>query len=384
MVSIQSNVSLKPYNTFGIEASARYWVEIESQEDLKTLLQLSEFLALPKLVLGGGSNILLTRNFDGVVVKNNILGVEIIRDDERHVYVRAGAGENWHQFVQFCVQRNLAGLENLSLIPGTVGAAPMQNIGAYGVEIEQAFEQLEAVDIQTGEVRTFRHADCRFGYRESVFKHEAKGRYIITHVVFRLDKTPTFHTSYGAIRETLAEMGVSDEALTIQAVSEAVIRIRRSKLPDPAQIGNAGSFFKNPEIPQAHYDRLKAVHPDMPGYPVGEGAVKVPAGWLIERCGWKGRRVGNTGVHAKQALVLVNHGGASGQEIRELAGAVQASVQQQFGIGLTPEVNFICKRATTAGRPSPAFGLYSKHSEAAPSNPASFPRVARFSSRSLR
>ncbi|WP_266363090.1 UDP-N-acetylmuramate dehydrogenase [Tellurirhabdus rosea] len=341
MLSIQSHVSLKPYNTFGIDAKARYWVEIESREDLQTLLQLSEFLTIPKLILGGGSNILLTRNFDGLVVKNSISGIDVLREDDLHVYVRAGAGENWHQFVQFCVRNNLAGLENLSLIPGTVGAAPMQNIGAYGVEVEQAFEELEALNMNTGEVRTFRHADCRFGYRESIFKHEAKGLYIITHVTFRLDKTPTFHTSYGAIQETLAEMGISHDDLTIQAISEAVVRIRRSKLPDPAQIGNAGSFFKNPEIPKEQFDQLKAQHPDMPGYPIGEAAVKVPAGWLIERCGWKGKRVGNTGVHAKQALVLVNHGGATGEEIKALAKNVQTSVAEQFGIRLTPEVNFI-------------------------------------------
>jgi len=341
MLSIQSHVSLKPYNTFGIAARARYWVAIESEEDLQTLLQLTEFLDVPKLILGGGSNVLLTRDVDGLVVKINIQGIEVVREDELHVYVRAGAGVHWHQLVQHCVGQNLAGLENLSLIPGTVGAAPMQNIGAYGVEIEQVFDQLEAIHMTTGERRTFRHADCRFGYRESVFKHELKGQYIITSVTFRLDKQPTFHTSYGAIRETLAEMGVSDDQLSIQAISEAVIRIRRSKLPDPAEIGNAGSFFKNPEIPKSQFDQLQEQFPTMPGYPVGPDRVKVPAGWLIEQAGWKGKRVGNTGVHSKQALVLVNHGDATGEEVRALATRVQESVEARFGVRLMPEVNFV-------------------------------------------
>ncbi|WP_234736079.1 UDP-N-acetylmuramate dehydrogenase [Tellurirhabdus bombi] len=341
MLDIQSNISLKSYNTFGIDAKARYWVEVESQDDLKTLFQLTEFLTIPKLILGGGSNILLTRDFDGLVVKNNIKGIEVVREDSQHVYVRAGAGENWHNFVLYCVAHHYAGIENLSLIPGTVGAAPMQNIGAYGVEIEQVFEQLEAVHLKTGEIHTFLHSDCRFGYRESIFKHEAKGEYIITSVTFQLNKTPTFHTSYGAIQETLTEMGIADDQLSIKAISDAVIRIRRSKLPDPAEIGNAGSFFKNPEIPKEQFDRLKALYPAMPGYPIGETAVKVPAGWLIEQAGWKGKRVGNTGVHTKQALVLVNHGGTTGEEVKALAAKIQASVADQFGIHLNPEVNFV-------------------------------------------
>jgi len=341
MLNIQSYVSLKPYNTFGIDVKARYWIEIDSEEDLKTLLQLPDFQNLPKLILGGGSNLLFTQDFNGLAIKMAIQGIRLVREDDQHVYVQAGAGVNWHQFVLHCVQRGYAGAENLSLIPGTVGAAPMQNIGAYGVEIEKIFDQLEAVHIPTGEIQTFLYADCQFGYRESVFKHNAKGQYIITSVTFRLDKSPVFHTSYGAIQETLQEMGVPEDQLSIKAISDAVIRIRRSKLPDPAEIGNAGSFFKNPEISKEQFDRLKADYPALPGYPIGDTAVKVPAGWLIEQSGWKGKRVGNAGVHAKQALVLVNHGGATGEEILQLARKVQQSVEDKFGIGLNPEVNII-------------------------------------------
>ena len=341
MLNIQSHVSLKPYNTFGIDASARYWVEISQEEDLQTLLQLSEFIDTPKLILGGGSNVLLCHNFEGLVVKVNVTGIKVIREDDTHIYITAGAGVNWHTLVLYCVEHGYAGIENLSLIPGTVGAAPMQNIGAYGVELEQAFESLTAIHVRSGEKRTFTHADCGFGYRESVFKRELKGEYIITSVTFQLDKHPTFHTRYGAIQETLTEMGVSDENLSIKAISEAVIRIRRSKLPDPAQIGNAGSFFKNPEIASAQFDALKVLYPALPGYPVGADVVKVPAGWLIEQAGWKGYRSGDAGVHAKQALVLVNYGNATGNEIMNLAKQVQASVLDTFGITISPEVNVI-------------------------------------------
>lgn len=339
MLNIQSYVSLKPYNTFGIEASARYWVEIKHEDDLQTLLQLGDFINTPKLILGGGSNVLLCHNFDGLVIKMSIEGINVIREDANHIYLTAGAGVNWHQLVQFCVQHGYAGMENLSLIPGTVGAAPMQNIGAYGVELEQVFELLTAVNIYTGEKKTFDHADCAFGYRESIFKHELKGQFIITNVTFQLDKHPTFHTRYGAIQETLDEMGVSENNLSIKAISEAVIRIRRSKLPDPAQIGNAGSFFKNPEISKELFDALQAKYPTLPGYPAGNDRVKVPAGWLIEQAGWKGYRSGDAGVHTKQALVLVNYGNATGDEILQLASRIQASVLDKFDVTIIPEVN---------------------------------------------
>lgn len=341
MLDIQSHVSLKSYNTFGIDAKARYWVEIDTEEQLRTLFQVSEFLAAPKLILGGGSNLLFTRDFEGLVIKMSIQGIKVVREDASHVFVKAGAGVNWHQLVLFCVQNGYAGIENLSLIPGTTGAAPMQNIGAYGVEIEQVFDHLEAVDIQTGETRIFNHAECRFGYRESVFKHEARGKYIISSVTFRLNKQPVFHIEYGAIRETLATMGVSEDNLSIKAISEAVIRIRRSKLPNPAEIGNAGSFFKNPEISKDDYARLKTEYPTLPGYPTGDLTMKVPAGWLIEQCGWKGKHIGPAGVHSKQALVLVNHGGATGAEILNVAHQVQQSVEDRFGIRLNPEVNIV-------------------------------------------
>jgi len=342
MLSIQSNVSLKPYNTFGINVNARYWVDVQHEDDLQTLFQLTDYVDTPKLILGGGSNVLLCQDFDGMVVHLDIQGIDVVREDEQHVYLRVGAGVNWHELVLHCVDHAYAGMENLSLIPGTVGAAPMQNIGAYGVEIEQVFDSLTAIDRQTGESRQFSHADCAFGYRESVFKRELKGQYIVTGVTFRLNKQPTFHTRYGAIQETLEAMGVSDEKLSIRAISNAVIRIRRSKLPNPAEIGNAGSFFKNPEIPQTQFDALKATYPDIPGYPLAStGRVKVPAGWLIEQAGWKGHRTGDAGVHAKQALVLVNYGNATGHEILALARQVQQSVQEKYGIEITPEVNVV-------------------------------------------
>ncbi|MEZ0609280.1 UDP-N-acetylmuramate dehydrogenase [Fibrella sp. WM1] len=341
MLTVQRGVSLRPYTTFGIEAQANYFADLTSEADFETLRQLNELTDLPKLILGGGSNLLFTQNVNGLVLKLSLGGIEVIRQDEHHIYVRAGGGVIWHDLVMYCVANNYAGLENLSLIPGTVGAAPMQNIGAYGVEIEQVFDHLEAVHIETGEKRRFEHADCQFGYRESVFKHALKGQYIIASVTFRLDKVPTFHTGYGAISETLAEMGITDDKLTIRAISEAVIRIRRSKLPDPAEIGNAGSFFKNPEIDQAQFDQLKTTYPVLPGYPLASGRVKVPAGWLIEQAGWKGYRTGDAGVHAKQALVLVNYGNATGQEILDLAYRVRASVLETFGIEINPEVNII-------------------------------------------
>ncbi|MFN4146995.1 MAG: UDP-N-acetylmuramate dehydrogenase [Runella sp.] len=339
MLTIQSYVSLKPYNTFGIEATARYFVEIDNEQDIQTLYQLPDFQNLPLLILGGGSNLLFTQDFGGWVVKINIKGIEILKEDQQHVWVRVGAGENWHEFVMYCVERQWAGLENLSLIPGTVGAAPMQNIGAYGVEIKDTFDHLEAIEIATGQQHRFDNATCRFGYRDSIFKQEAKGKYIITNVCFKLNKVPVFNTSYGDIQRTLDQMGI--KKLSIEAISEAVVRIRRSKLPDPAEIGNAGSFFKNPEIPRSQFEQLQMQYPDIPHYPVSASTVKVPAGWLIEQCGWKGKRTGNVGVHTRQALVLVNYGGGRGLEIKQLAEKIQASVQDKFGIHLHTEVNIV-------------------------------------------
>lgn len=336
-MKLQTDFSLKNHNTFGIDVKARYFARFERVAELQELLQLPEVQHLPKLILGGGSNLLFTQYFDGVVLQNGITGIEKLREDDTHVYLKVGGGEVWHTFVLYALQQNLGGVENLSLIPGTVGASPLQNIGAYGVELKDVFEELEAVNLQTGEVRTFDHKTCRFGYRESIFKNELKGQFVVTSVVFRLTKNHTLNTSYGAIGTTLGAMNIQQP--TIQDVSAAVCHIRQSKLPDPKQIGNAGSFFKNPEIPVEQFRKLQADYPQIPSYPVSETTVKVPAGWLIEQCGWKGKVLGNYGVHKDQALVLVNYGGAKGEQIRQLAHDIIASVQEKFGISLHPEVN---------------------------------------------
>jgi UDP-N-acetylmuramate dehydrogenase len=338
---LDHDVSLRPYNTFGIDVKARLFARFRSEEELRALLALPEVQQAEKLVLGGGSNLLFTQDFGGVVLKNEIQGLEIIAQDEDSdtALVRAGAGESWHGMVQYTLQQNLSGIENLSLIPGTVGAAPLQNIGAYGAELQDTFDHLEALEISTGRLRTFTREECGFGYRESVFKGPLKNQFIVTSVVLRLQRKHQLNISYGALRTTLADMGIEADP-TPQDVSEAVIRIRRSKLPDPAQIGNAGSFFKNPELSQHRYDELKARYPELPGYPV-PGGVKVPAAWLIEQCGWKGRRFGPHGVHEYQALVLVNHGGAQGANIRDLAHEIIASVREKFGVELHPEVNIM-------------------------------------------
>lgn len=336
---IQENISLKPFNTFGIDVLAKYFVSFSNADELAELLSFKLQTANYKLILGGGSNILLTKNVDGLVLKNDIKGVEVVKEDAMHVYVKAGAGENWHQLVQYCVNQNWAGVENLSLIPGNVGASPMQNIGAYGVEIKDVFYALEAYHIAEGKVYTFSLNDCEFGYRESVFKRKLKDQFIILSVTYRLNKKPSFHTSYGAINEELHKMGVKD--LSIQAIAQAVINIRSSKLPDPKKIGNAGSFFKNPEINASHFQLLKLEYPQIIGYPLDNGNVKLAAGWLIEQCGWKGFRRGDAGCHAKQALVLVNYGNASGKEIYDLSEEILISVQEKFGVLLEREVNII-------------------------------------------
>lgn len=336
---VEQNFPLKGLNTFGIEAYASFFVKVSSLQDLQAVLRDERYKKLPKLILGGGSNILFTKDFEGLVIKVELKGIDIIEESLSHAYVKAGAGVSWHDFVLYCIEKGLAGVENLSLIPGSVGAAPMQNIGAYGAEIKDVFEYLEAVSIVDGTVKIFDNLSCRFGYRESIFKKEVKGQYIITSVTFKLQKAPVFNTSYGAISETLQQMGVKE--LSLKAISDAVIAIRKSKLPDPQEIGNAGSFFKNPEITMEQFEELKKQFPQMPGYPLNETRVKVPAGWLIEQCGWKGKKVGKVGVHKHQALVLVNYGGGTGKEIQQLAQDIQQSVLQKFGIALHPEVNFI-------------------------------------------
>ncbi len=336
---VQKDVQLKPFNTFGIEATAKYFIEVSSIDQLQEILQSPDYQSTERLILGGGSNMLLTKDFDGLVIKIAIKGFEVVNENEDNIWIKAGAGLVWHDLVMQCVNQNYAGMENLSLIPGTVGAAPMQNIGAYGIEIKEVFEELQALEIATGEIKNFDKAMCNFGYRESIFKHEAKGKYIILNVTFKLSKKPTFHVEYGAIKDTLAEMGEIE--MSIKAISDAVIQIRQSKLPNPAEIGNAGSFFKNPEILKSQFEALKAQFPTIPSYPVSETTTKVPAGWLIEQAGWKGQRFGNVGVHAKQALVLVNYGGGKGEEIKDLSQKIQASVKEKFGIQLSAEVNFI-------------------------------------------
>ncbi len=338
-MQIQENISIRPYNTFGINVSARYFSVFNNTDQLGELLDSRLSTPNSRLVLGGGSNILFTRNFDGLVLKNEIKGIEELHEDEEYVYVRAGAGENWHAFVQSCIKRNWAGLENLSLIPGNVGASPMQNIGAYGVEVEDLFWDLEALHLREKKLYTFTKTDCQFGYRDSVFKHKLKNEFAIVNVSFRLRKKPVFHTSYGAIQQELDRMGVQD--LSIRAISEAVINIRRSKLPDPVEIGNAGSFFKNPSIPKVLYEALKIKYHDLVGYTNADGTVKLAAGWLIEQCGWKGYRLGDAGCHAKQALVLVNYGSAKGEEIYELSDKILKSVKEKFGVELEREVNII-------------------------------------------
>ncbi|MDC3209146.1 UDP-N-acetylmuramate dehydrogenase [Chitinophagales bacterium] len=335
---MQENHPLKSYNTFGLEAHARYFFAIE---DIGQLPQLNTFhaFATNRLILGGGSNILLTKDFEGIVVYNNLKGIELIKEDDTSVYVKVAAGEVWHDFVMYAIDKAWAGIENLSLIPGRIGASPMQNIGAYGVELKDVFYELEAWDIDKEQVVTFDRNECQFGYRESVFKHTLKNQFIILSVTFRLSKSSELNVSYGAIQEVLKSMGVHSPG--IKEVSDAVIAIRSSKLPNPIEIGNAGSFFKNPVVPITLVNTLKESFPEMPSYPINNTSAKIPAGWLIEQAGWKGKRFDNFGVHKKQALVLVNYGGAKGQDIKNLAFEIQEDVFAKFKIKLTPEVNFI-------------------------------------------
>lgn len=338
-MELQHNKSLKSLNTFAIDAKSRYYAEFHSVDELRDLIETRNQHSFPLIVLGGGSNILFTKDYDGLVLKNELKGIQIVKEDDRHIYIKAMAGENWHQFVMYCIDQNLAGIENLSLIPGNVGASPMQNIGAYGVEIKDVFHELEAFDKEDKVIRMFTNNDCEFGYRESVFKNRLKDRFIILSVTYRLNWEPQFNISYGAIKQELDNMNVKD--LSIKAISQAVINIRSSKLPDPKQIGNAGSFFKNPTISISQYKSLIKEWPSMPSYPVNEEIIKVPAGWLIEQCGWKGYRNGDAGCYPKQALVLVNYGNSSGQQILHLSEQIIESVQSKFHIKLEREVNII-------------------------------------------
>lgn len=337
---MQENFSLQPYNTFGVEAKARYFTEVNTIDALKEALIFARTQNLQLLFLGGGSNILLTQDFNGLAIRLNFRGISEKIINENEVWVTAKAGENWHEFVMYCLQKNYGGLENLSLIPGNVGTSPMQNIGAYGTEIKDIFVSCEVLDLETLELRTFNLEQCRFGYRDSIFKQEGKGRYVILEVTFKLtQKNHHIKTEYGAIQSELENLGIENP--TIQDVSKAVINIRKSKLPDPKEIGNAGSFFKNPTIPLAQFEALKQKFENIQGYPNGDG-VKVPAGWLIEQCGWKGKQIGNAASHKLQSLVIINATGkATGKEIFDFSTEIINSVKEKFGIELEREVNII-------------------------------------------
>ncbi len=331
--------SLKELNTFGLDCKAQQFIGVSSVADLRYAINKNN-KQHPIFILGGGSNILLIQQvIPNLVIQNGIKGIEIVEETNDYAIVAVGGGENWHQFVLWCVRRGLGGVENLSLIPGTVGASPIQNIGAYGVELKDVFLKLHAVELATGNLEEFLLADCQFGYRDSIFKQALKGKFCISKVFFQLSKQPVVNTSYGAINDELAKKNITQP--TIKHISEAVIAIRQSKLPDPAVLGNAGSFFKNPEISMTHFEQLKVQFPNIVAFPLPNENVKIPAGWLIEQCGWKGKRIGNAGAYEKQALVLVNYGNATGEEIWALATQIVVSVKNKFNITITPEVNVL-------------------------------------------
>jgi UDP-N-acetylmuramate dehydrogenase len=336
--AIIQNQSLKAYNTFGIDVNARYFVDFNTIDTLSEVLASATFQQNEQLILGGGSNILFTKNFEGIVLHNLLKGISKVQVSEHEYHVSAGAGEVWHELVLYAIANNLAGMENLSLIPGFVGASPMQNIGAYGVEIKDIFVSLKAMEVATGLIKTFTKEECAFGYRESFFKRAGKGKYIILEVTFQLSTKHQFNTSYGAIEQELAKMNVLP---SIKNISQAVINIRSNKLPNPKELGNAGSFFKNPTIAIAHYETLKKQFSDIPGYPVNDELIKTAAGYLIEKCGLKGFRKEDAGVHQMQALVIVNYGKASGHQIFDLSSLVIEKVEENFGIELEREVNII-------------------------------------------
>lgn len=335
-MQIFENISLKTYNTFGIDVKARYFVSVSSVEELKKALSLD--IHPEHFFLGGGSNMLLTKDIDALVIHLNLKGIDILSETESCVTIEVMAGENWHEFVLWCLDHDFGGLENLSLIPGNVGTAPVQNIGAYGVELKDCFVKCDVVELKTLKKKTFSKEECEFNYRDSIFKGKAKGKYIITSVVFELTKKDhQLHMSYGAIASELDKMAV--EEVRIQDISNAVIAIRKSKLPDPDKIGNSGSFFKNPVIPISQYNDLKKIFPEIPSYAISEKETKVPAGWLIEKAGFKGKRFNDHGVHDKQALVLVNYNTAKGSDILKLAKLIQTTVHRIFGIPIQAEVN---------------------------------------------
>lgn len=335
-MNYESNKSLQSLNTFGIDTKAESFVEVRSVDELQNVLSKNRKTIF---ILGGGSNLLLTQKVKGLVIHNSIFGKKVERDFPKSIYVSAGGGENWHQFVLWCIKRGWGGIENLSLIPGRVGASPIQNIGAYGVELKDVFHKLEAVELATGDIHTFRKKDCQFGYRESIFKKKLKDKYCIIKVYFKLSKNPKLNLNYGSIKQSLEAKKIKNP--TIKDVSQVVIEIRSTKLPDPIELGNSGSFFKNPEISKRQFKLVQKSYPHIVFYHLENDKIKIPAGWLIEQCGWKGRRVGNTGSHAKQALVLVNYGNATGKEILRLSIKIINSVEKKFGIKLKLEVNVL-------------------------------------------
>ena len=337
-MEILENFSLKNYNTFGIEAKAKQFVAVHNVTELKTILQQNK--SDKKFILGGGSNMLLTKDIESLVMHIDLKGKKIIKEDEDFVWVESQAGENWHEFVLWTIDQNLGGLENMSLIPGNVGTTPVQNIGAYGTEIKDTFDSCEAITIENQEIKTFTKAECHFGYRESIFKNEAKDQYIITSVVFKLTKrNHKINISYGDISGELAKNNITNP--TLKEVSDAVIAIRQSKLPDPKELGNSGSFFKNPILLKSDFQKIHQQFPEMKYYEISETEVKIPAGWLIEKAGFKGKRFGDAGIHKNQALVLVNYGNATGQEILDVSKDIQETIFKTFGIHIEAEVNVI-------------------------------------------
>lgn len=336
MPQFEENISLRQRHTFATDTRARMAATIAQTADLKSLIQTTVWQEYPRLILGQGSNTLFNQDFPGLVLFNQIQGIELLKESSDHIWLKIGAGENWHQFVQYCIQHNYAGIENLSLIPGTVGAAPIQNIGAYGVELESVFEELSAIELSSGQEKIFKHNDCDFGYRYSVFKSSLANQYCITHVTLRLNKIPHYHLDYGQIQDVLKEMNISTPS--IQSISEAVTTIRRRKLPDPTQLPNAGSFFKNPVIENSQFELLQQKYPTISHYSQPNNKTKIAAAWLIEQCGWKGKRLGPVGVHENQALVIINYDHGSGKEICDLAKAIQSDVKTKFSIDLIPEV----------------------------------------------
>jgi UDP-N-acetylmuramate dehydrogenase len=339
MIQIQENINLKQFNTFGLDVSSRYFCKISSDEAIQELLTNKVYQNESRFILGGGSNVLFINNYGGLIIKSELKGIDVIEETDENVILEVKSGEVWHNLVMYCVSRKYGGIENLSLIPGTVGAAPIQNIGAYGVEVKDVIKKVEGIDLSTGKKITFDNVKCEFSYRDSIFKHQLKEKFFISSVTLSLTKkNHLLNINYGAIKDTLSEMKVEP---TIQSISDAVIKIRRSKLPDPTTLGNAGSFFKNPTITLQHYQSLKKEFKEIPGYTIDNQYIKVPAAWLIEACGWKGKRIKNIGVHSQQALVIVNYGNGKGEEIFQLAMEIISSVKKKFDITLTPEVNII-------------------------------------------